>query len=109
MRTRGRIYHQPQMTEAERSLAEFCPRGCGSFLSEELQRGANNAPAWVLFCIDERCGWREWTVSDVCGDVETLARQGCRPKEIASRLGLSERTVFRQLSRRTATPSAETA
>lgn len=97
MRTRGRVYHEPRLSHAEREYAEHCPY-CGGFLSEELQPGANGRLAGVLFCVDGRCGWREWTVSDVCSDVERLARQGCRPGEIASRLGLSERTVFRRIA-----------
>lgn len=100
MRTRGRVYQEPRLSDVEREYAEHCPRGCGSFLSEELQPGANGRLAGVLFCIDERCGWREWTVSDVCGDVERLAHEGYRAKEIAACLGLSERTVFRRLARR---------
>lgn len=100
MRTRGRIYVEPRLTEAERSLAQSCPRHCGGLLAEEMQRGANNALASVLFCLDEQCGWREWTVSDVCGDVERLTMQGYRPTEIARRLGMSERTVFRRLAER---------
>lgn len=102
MRTRGRIYHEPRLTEAERSLVQLCPRTCGSLLSEETQRGANNRFASVLFCLNEDCGWREWTVSDVCSDVERLAREGHRPAAIAQRLGMSERTVFRRLARRAA-------
>ena len=98
MRTRARVYHEPRLTEAERPLVQTCPRDCGGLLSEEAQPGANNAPASVLFCVNEHCGWREWTVSDVCGDVERLARQGHHPLEIAARLGMSERTVFRRLA-----------
>ncbi|MBM4415222.1 MAG: hypothetical protein FJ035_02980 [Chloroflexi bacterium] len=98
MRSRGRIYGEPRLSGVEREYAEYCPRGCGNFLSEELQAGANGRLAAVLFCIDDSCGWREWTVSDVCSDLEALARQGCRPTEIATRLGLSERTVFRRIA-----------
>lgn len=97
-RTRGRIFHEPRLTESERAVALWCPRGCGGYLSEELQRGANGAFADVLFCLNEACGWREWTVEDICADVHRLARQGQRPSEIARRLGISERTVFRRLS-----------
>ena len=100
MRTRARAYQEPRLTEAERSLAEHCPRGCGGLLSEELQPGANNAPASVLFCINETCGWREWTVVDACPEVHRLAKQGCKPAEIATQLGVSERTVFRRLAER---------
>ena len=92
------MYQEPRLSDMEREYAEYCPRGCGHFLSEEMQRGANGRLAGVLFCIDERCGWREWTVADICGDVDQLARQGHRPSEIAQRLGISERTVFRRLS-----------
>jgi len=106
MRTRGRVYQTPRLTESERAVAVWCPRGCGSFLSEERQRGANGVFTEVLFCINEACGWREWAVSDVCRDLEQLARQGHRPAEIAARLGTSERTVFRRLAdRRFRTPS----
>ena len=100
MRTRGRVYQQPRLSEAEREYVEHCPRGCGNFLSEELQRGANNALASVLFCLNAQCGWREWEVVDSCPDVHRLARQGCKPAEIAARLGVSERTVFRRLADR---------
>lgn len=100
MRTRGRVYQEPRLSDVEREYAEHCPRDCGSFLSEELQPGANGRLAAVLFCINECCGWREWAIEDVCDDVARLAREGCRPQEIAIRLGLSERTVFRQLARR---------
>ena len=100
MRTRKRVYHALRISEAERSLIQLCPSGCGGFLSEEMQSGANGAPASVIFCINERCGWREWTVVDTCPDVHRLAEQGCRPAEIAARLGVSERTVFRRLAGR---------
>ena len=60
--------------------------------------GANGRRAGLLFCVDGHCGWRQWTVSDVCSDIERLARPGCRTGEIASRLGLSERTVFRRIA-----------
>ncbi len=100
MRSRARLYQEPRLTEAERALAQDCPRRCGSLLAEELQPGANNAPASVLFCTSHTCGWREWTVVDTCPDVHRLAEQGCKPAEIAARLGLSERTVFRRLSER---------
>ena len=100
MRTRARVYHEPRLTEAERPLVQVCPRGCGGLLSEETQPGANNAPAWVLFCINDACGWREWTIVDACPDVHRLANQGCKPAEIAERLGVSERTVFRRLAER---------
>jgi len=100
MRTRARVYHEPRLTEAERPLVQACPRGCGDLLSEETQPGANNVPASVLFCVNERCGWREWMVVDACPDVHRLAKQGCKPAEIAARLGLSERTVFRRLAER---------
>ncbi len=98
MRTRGRVYQEPRLNESERAQIEYCPRGCGSFVSEERQRGANGAFAEVLFCLNEACGWREWTVADICSDVERLARQGHRPTEIAARLGISERSVFRRLA-----------
>lgn len=98
MRTRGRVYQEPRLNESERSVAVYCPRGCGTFLSEEPQRGANGAWVEVLFCLNADCGWREWTVEDICSDVEQLARQGHRPAEIATRLGISERTVFRRLA-----------
>ncbi len=98
MRTRGRAYQEPRLTESERSQIEYCPRGCGSFVTEERQRGANGAFADVLFCLDGACGWREWTVVDVCADVHRLARQGHRPLEIARHLGISERSVFRRLA-----------
>ena len=98
MRTRGRVYQEPRLSETEREYIEHCPRGCGSFLSEELQRGANNSAASVLFCLSTNCGWREWALSDICGEIELLARQGHRPAEISERLGVSERTVFRRLS-----------
>ncbi len=75
MRTRGRIYHEPRLTEAERALAQSCPRGCGGLLTEEMQAGANHAPTSVLFCLNDACGWREWSISDVCRDVERLAQQ----------------------------------
>lgn len=102
MRTRGRIYQEPRLSESERSVAVWCPRGCGGYLAEEPQRGANGAWAEVLFCLDETCGWREWTVEDICADVQRLARQGHRPAEIAARLGISERSVFRRLAGRRA-------
>lgn len=102
MRTRSRLYGEPRLNESERSVAVWCPRGCGAYLAEERQRGANGAWADVLFCLDEACGWREWTVQDVYGDIEWLRGHGLRPAEIARRLGVSERTVFRRLSRRTA-------
>ena len=98
MRTRARVYQEPRLTEGERALAQRCPRGCGALLAEESQPGANGAPASVLFCLSPACGWREWTVRDVCGEIERLAREGCKPAEIAARLGLSERTVFRTLA-----------
>lgn len=98
MRTRGRVYQEPRLNESERSQIEYCPRGCGRFVSEERQRGANGAWADVLFCLNETCGWREWTVEDICADVHRLARQGRRPSEIARRLGISERSVFRRLA-----------
>ena len=100
MRTRSRSYNEPRLSEAERALAQDCPRGCGSLLAEELQPGANNALASVLFCTRATCGWREWTVVDACPDVHRLAKQGCKPAEIAARLGMSERTVFRRLAER---------
>ena len=99
MRIRGRIYYEPRLSESERSVAVWCPRECGGFLSEERQRGANGAFADVLFCLDEACGWREWTIEDACSDVERLAGEGHRPAEIAMRLGISERTVFRHLAK----------
>ena len=97
-RTRGRIFHEPRLTESERAVALLCPRGCGGYVSEELQRGANGAFADVLFCLNEACGWREWTIEDVCADVHRLAREGHRPSEIARHLGISERSVFRRLA-----------
>ena len=100
MRTRARVYHEPRLTEAQRPLVHACPRGCGDFLSEETQPGANNVPASVLFCVNDSCGWREWSVVDACPDVHRLAQQGCKPAEIAARLGVSERTVFRRLAER---------
>lgn len=100
MRTRSRIYHDPRLNESERSVAVWCPLRCGAYLAEEPQRGANGAWAEVLFCLNEACGWREWTVVDICSDVEQLARQGHRPSEIAARLGISERSVFRRLADR---------
>jgi len=98
MRTRGRIYQEPRLTESERAVAVWCPRGCGGYLAEEPQRGANGAWAEVLFCLSESCGWREWAVEDICADVHRLARQGHRPSEIAMHLGISERSVFRRLA-----------
>ena len=109
MRTRGRVYQEPRLNESERSQIEYCPRACGSFLSEERQRGANGAFADVLFCLDSSCGWREWTVADICPDVEQLARQGHRPSEIAARLGISERSVFRRLADRRSAQAAKQA
>ena len=100
MRTRARVYDEPRLTEAQRPLVHACPRGCGDFLSEETQPGANNMPASVLFCVNDSCGWREWSVVDACPDVHRLAQQGCKPAEIAARLGVSERTVFRRLAER---------
>jgi len=100
MRTRGRVYGEPRLSESERSVAVECPRNCGEMLSEERQRGANGTFAETLFCLNPRCGWREWTVADICSDVEQLARQGHRPSEIAARLGISERSVFRRLADR---------
>ena len=102
MRTRGRVYYEPRLSESERAVAIRCPRGCGAFLSEERQRGANGAWADVLFCLDKACGWREWTVEDICSDVEWLAAEGIRPAEIARQLGICERTVFRRLGKRSA-------
>ncbi len=99
MRTRARVYHATRISEAERSLIQACPRACGDLLAEEMQAGANNAPASVLFCLNDNCGWREWEVVDACPDVHRLAAQGCKPAEIAQRLGMSERTVFRHLAR----------
>ena len=98
MRTRARVYHEPRLTEAERVLAQSCPRSCGSLLAEEMQPGANTAPASVLFCINETCGWREWSLRDVCDELTQLSAAGCRPAEIAARLGVSERTVFRRIA-----------
>lgn len=98
MRTRGRVYQEPRLNESERSQIEYCPRGCGSFVSEERQRGANGAWADVLFCLDSSCGWREWTVDDIRADIASLARQGRRPSDIAKHLGISERSVFRRLA-----------
>ena len=98
MRTRGRVFHEPRLTESERAVAVRCPSGCGGFLSEETQRGANGAFADVLFCLNEACGWREWTIEDICADVHRLAREGHRPSEIARHLGISERSVFRRLA-----------
>lgn len=98
MRTRGRVYQEPRLNESVRSQIEYCPRGCGSFVSEERQRGANGAFADVLFCLDGSCGWREWTVEDICSEVHRLARRGQRPSEIAARVGISERSVFRRLA-----------
>lgn len=98
MRTRARVYDEPRLTEAERALAHLCPRRCGGLLAEESQPGANGVSASVLFCLNPGCNWREWTVSDVCSDVEQLARKGLKPAEIAARVGLSERTVFRRLA-----------
>ncbi len=98
MRTRSRIYQEPRLNESERSVAVWCPRDCGGYISEEPQRGANGAWAEVLFCLDNACGWREWTVEDIRADVHRLARQGHRPSEIAARLGISERSVFRQMA-----------
>ena len=69
-------------------------------VSVSNRAGANNALASVLFCTSTTCGWREWAVVDACPDVQRLAKQGCKPAEIAARLGLSERTVFRRLAER---------
>lgn len=102
MRTRARVYLEPQLSESERSVAVRCPRSCGAFLSEERQRGANGAWAEVLFCLNEACAWREWAVEDIGSDVERLASAGARPAEIALQLGVSERTVFRRLAKRAA-------
>jgi hypothetical protein len=99
MRTRARTYQAPRLSESERSVAVWCPRGCGGYISEERQPGANGAFADVLFCLNEACGWREWSVEDICADVEHLASQGHRPPEIARRLGISARTVLRHLPR----------
>lgn len=99
MRTRGRVYQEPRLSESERAHVQRCPRGCGSFVSEERQRGANGLLADVLFCLDEVCGWREWTVEDISADISRRARQGQSPSEIAVCLGVSERTVFRWLDR----------
>ncbi|MFA7297578.1 MAG: helix-turn-helix domain-containing protein [Dehalococcoidia bacterium] len=98
MRTRGRVYQEPRLSESERAQIEYCPRGCGTFVTEERQRGANGKWVEVLFCLNEACGWREWTVEDICRDVEQLAQQGHRPSEIARHLGISERSVFRRLA-----------
>ncbi len=102
MRTRGRVYQEPRLTESERSQIEYCPRRCGNFVSEERQRGANSLFADVLFCINDSCAWREWAVVDISFEVERLASTGVRAPDIAAQLGLSERTVFRRLSRRVA-------
>lgn len=72
MRTRGRVYQEPRLTDSDREVAERCPRNCGSLLAEETQRGANSSYASVLFCLNQDCGWREWTVEDICSDVERL-------------------------------------
>jgi len=96
MRIRSRVYQEPRLSDSERSVAVWCPRDCGAYLAEEVQRGANGAWAEVLFCLNEACGWREWTVEDLRADVERLASEGLRAAEIAARLGLSERTVFRR-------------
>lgn len=53
-----------------------------------------NAVASVLFCLSDRCGWREWTVLDTRPDVRRLAKQCCKPGEIAARLGIRERSAF---------------
>lgn len=98
MRTRGRVYGEPRLSESERSVAVWCPRECGAYLAEEPQRGANGAWVEVLFCLNAACGWREWTVEDLRADVARLAREGHRPSEIAARLGISERSVFRRLA-----------
>src|SRR3546814_788335 len=96
--TRGRIYQPPRLSEAQRAHVQRCPRGCGSFVAEELQRGANGALADVLFCLNRACQWREWTITDLSSDVHRLSRQGCRPAEIAERLGISARPVSRRLA-----------
>lgn len=55
--------------------------------------------ASVLFCLDEMCGWREWSLSDIGDRLDRLVERGERPEEIARQLGISERTVFRRLRR----------
>lgn len=104
MRTRGRIYQEPRFSKSEREVALNC-LACGGLLSEEEQPGANGKPASVIFCLNEQCGWREWTLKDLGSEVERLACEGRSVTEIAKRLGMSERTVFRRLSRRAAQPS----
>ncbi len=69
MRTQARTYQEPRLSEAERSLAQHCPRGCGGMLAKETQPGANYVQVSVLFCLNASCGWRETTAGEARGRV----------------------------------------
>lgn len=85
-----RKYHAVQ--PSERRDATTCPV-CHGFLSEEPQREGRRITI-TLFCIDESCGWREWT--DAGAEIRSMSTNGASAHQIASELGVSTRTVWRE-------------
>ncbi len=56
-----RVYHEPIVSSSAYCHITRCPK-CRGFLAEERQQGESGRLTPVMFCIIDKCGWREWTM-----------------------------------------------
>ncbi len=104
----NRVYGEPRLKPgAATQLADKCP-ACGGFLAEETRPNEFGRETAVMFCTNTTCRdlrtgepWREWWLEGGRGpDVDSLLEQGLTVPEVAARVGVSVRSVYRHRAAR---------